>query len=181
MISLRSKVTIKLLNYFFIHDKARFYIRELARDLKEYPSNIRMRLLALLKEGILLDDFKGAERFFFLNKNYRFLKEYKQIVQKGFGIEAILKESLSKIKGVKHAWVFGSYAKNKLTPTSDIDILIVGQYDFNKLHSCLYDLQHSLKIEVNPVEYSVEEYNRKLKEKDNFLTSVFRNKLIEII
>jgi len=180
-ISLRSKITRKLLNYFFIHDQDRFYIREIAGKIEELPSNTRIKLLELFKEGVLNSEFRGKERFFFLNTKYRFLKEYKEIVKKSFGIEAILKENLSKIKGIKKVILFGSYAQDKLTPTSDIDILVVGDYDYNELYKELTRLQYDLRIEVNPVEYSVQEYERKLKEKENFLMSVLKTKVINVI
>jgi len=82
MISLNSKLVRKILNLFFLNSKEKFYVNELARLLKEDPSNIHKKLNALKKEGILLDEFSGKERYFFLNTKYPFLKEYKKIVFK---------------------------------------------------------------------------------------------------
>lgn len=94
MISLRSKITQKILNLFFLNEKERFYVNELAKLIKEDPSNVYKKLLELKKEGILSDEFRGKERYFFLNRKYPFLKEYKRIVLKGLGFEKILKGEL---------------------------------------------------------------------------------------
>jgi len=180
-ISFRSGITRKILSYFFIHDKEKVYVNELARQLDEFPANTHQKLLVLKEEGILEDEIQGKQRYFFLNKEFRFLKEYKEIVKKSFGIEVILKEKLTKIKGIKEAYIFGSYAQNKLTPTSDIDLLVVGKYDFNLLHDELRQVRRLFNIDINPVEYSLEEYSRKLKNKEHFLTEVFKTKVIKII
>jgi len=82
MISLRSKITKKLLTLFFLNEKEKFYVNELAKVIKEDPSNIYKKLIILKKEGIILDEFQGKERFFFLNKKYHFIKEYKKIILK---------------------------------------------------------------------------------------------------
>lgn len=133
MISLRSKITQKVLNLFFLNEKEKFYVNELAKLIREDPANVYKKLLELKKEGLLSDEFLGKERYFFLNPKYPFLKEYKKIILKGLGFEKILKEKLKKVKGVESVYIFGSYAKNKLSFESDIDLLIVGDFDTFKL------------------------------------------------
>ena len=81
MISLRSKVTIKILNYFFINPDARHYINELARILNLDPKNVDTKLKELEKEGLLKSEFSGKQRYFYLSKKYPLLKEYRQIVR----------------------------------------------------------------------------------------------------
>ncbi len=180
-ISLRSKVVQKLLNFFFIHKDERFYISELSKWIKEEKSNINKQLSKLLLEGILSDEFKGNQHYFFINKDYRFLDEYETIIKKTFGIEAILKDKLSAIKGIDKAIIFGSYASNKMKIDSDLDLLIVGTYDIKKVSLVLATLQKEWRLEINTVEYSLVEYNKKLKTKDNFLINVFKNPIINII
>ncbi len=83
MISLKSKVTQKILEAFFLNEKERFYVNEMAKKIKEDPSNVYKKLIDLKEEGILLDEYQGKERYFSLNKNYPFRKEYKRLVLKG--------------------------------------------------------------------------------------------------
>jgi len=64
MISLRSKITQKILNLFFLNEK-KFYINELAKLIKEDTANVHKKLLELKKEGLLSDEFPGKERYFF--------------------------------------------------------------------------------------------------------------------
>ena len=94
MISLKSKVTIKILNYFFINSDAKHYINELARILNLDPKNVDTKLKELEKEGLFKSEFLGKQRYFYLAKKYPLLKEYRQIVLKTVGIEQHLKKNV---------------------------------------------------------------------------------------
>lgn len=181
MISLKSKITQKILNLFLLNEKERFYVNELAKIIDEDPSNAYKKLLELKKEGIISDDFHGKERYFFINKEYRFLKEYKNIVLKDVGFEKILKEKLKPIKGVMSAYIFGSYAKNKMTSESDIDILVVGDFKTIELQKALLDIQRLSGKEINSVELSKKDFEKRIKEKDSLLKDIFTGKNVKII
>ncbi len=181
MISLRSKITQKILNLFFLNEKEKFYVNELAKLVKEDPSNVYKKLLELKKEGLLSDEFQGKERYFFLNKKYPFLKEYKKIILKSVGFEKILKERLNKIKGIKAVYIFGSYAKNKLSLESDIDLLIIGYFDTILLQKTLSEIQRLTNREINSIELTPKEFEKRKKEKDPFLRDIFSKKCIKIL
>lgn len=178
MIPLRSKITQKILNLFFLNGKERFYINELAEKIKEYPANVDKKLKELKERGILLDEFQGKERYFFLNKDYPFLKEYKKIILKGMGFEKTLKDGLKKIKGIKSAYIFGSYAENKLSAGSDIDILVVGDFNGLKLQKALIEIQESTDREINSIELTEKEFKEK---KDPLLKDIFSKKYIKLL
>jgi len=58
MISLRSKVTIKLLDYYFLNPEAQVYINELTRILGLDPKNTETKLKELEKEGFFKSEFR---------------------------------------------------------------------------------------------------------------------------
>lgn len=181
MISLRSKITQKILEVFFLNEKERIYVNEMAKRIKEDPANVHKKLLAMKEEGILLDEYQGKERYFFLNKNYPFLKEYKKIILKGFGFEKILREELKKINGINDAYLFGSYVAGKFSEESDIDLLIVGNFDFKKIQKLFLEMQRRLGREINSIELTKKEFNKRLKEKDPLLEDIFSKKNIKIL
>ncbi len=181
MIPLKSRVTQKILNLFFLNEKDKFYVNELARTIKEDPSNVYKKLLQLKEEGIVADEYQGKERYFFLNKKYPFLKEYKNIILKGFGFEKILKEKLKKLKGIKSTYLFGSYARDNLAWESDIDILVIGNPNSIELQKTILEIQRLSDREINSVEMTEKEFIQKTKEKDPFLEDVFSKKYIQIL
>lgn len=181
MISLRSKITQKILSLLILNEKGRFYVNELAKIIKEYPANVYKKLIELEKEGIISDDFQGMERYFFINKNYKFLKEYKNIILKDIGFEKILKEKLKQVEGIKSAYIFGSYAKNKMSAESDIDLLVVGDFKTIELQKALLQIQKLSGREINSIELLNGEFEKKMTEKDELLIDIFSKKHIKII
>lgn len=181
MISLRSKVTIKLLDYYFLNPDAQVYINELARILELDPKNTETKLKEMEKEGLFKSEFRGKQRYFFLAKDNPVLEHYRQIFLKTHGIEKRLKDALSGIKGIKEAYLFGSYAGNKMDSSSDIDMLVIGTHSVLELQRIVVKLQKDTGREFNVTNLSPKEFAAKKKDKNHFINSVFKTKTIRLI
>ena len=181
MISLRSKVTIKLLDYYFLNLHAQHYINELARILELDPKNTETKLKEFEKEGLFKSEFRGKQRYFFLVKDNPVLEHYRQIFLRTHGIEKRLKDMISNIKGIKEAYIFGSYATNKMDSSSDIDILAIGSHSVLELQRVIAKLQKDTGREFNVTNLSLKEFEAKKKNKDPFINSVFKTKTIRLV
>ncbi len=181
MISLRSKVAIKLLDYYFLNLDAQHYINELARILELDPKNTETKLKEFEEEGLFKSEFRGKERYFFLVKDNPVLEHYRQIFLKTYGIEKRLKGMLGDIKGLKEAYLFGSYANNKMDSSSDIDILAIGLHSVLELQRHIVKLQKDTDREFNVTNLSPKEFEAKKKNKDPFIKSIFKTKIIRLV
>ena len=181
MISLRSKVAIKLLDYYFLNPDAQYYINELARILELDPKNTETKLKEFEKEGLFKSEFRGKQRYFFLAKDNPVLKHYRQIFLKTHGIEKRLKDMISNIKGLKDAYIFGSYATNKMDSSSDIDILAIGSHSVLELQRVIAKLQKDTGREFNVTNLSMKEFEAKKKNNNPFINSVFKTKTIRLV
>jgi predicted nucleotidyltransferase len=181
MISLRSKVAIRLLDYYFLNKDAQNYINELARILGLDPKNTETKLKEFEREGLLKSEFRGKERYFFLAKDNPILEHYRQIFLKTHGIEKELKSMLNAIEGVKEAYIFGSYANNSMDSSSDIDILVVGTHSNLDLQRSIVKLQKRINREFNVVNLNPKEYKEKNKNEDAFISGIFKNKTVKIV
>ena len=180
MISLRSKVTIKLLDYYFLNLHDQHYINELARILELDPKNTETKLKELEQEGLFKSEFRGKQRYFFLAKDNPILEHYRQIFLKTHGIEKRLKDMISNIEGLKEAYLFGSYASNKMDSSSDIDLLAIGTHSVLELQRVIARLQKDTGREFNVTNLSTKEFETKRKDKDPFITGVFKTKTIRL-
>lgn len=184
MISFESKITQKLFTLFFANQEKEVYVNELARTLDIDPGNLDRKLKELKKEGIFKSEFRGKQKYYFLNKNFPLLHEYKQIFNKTIGLEYQLKKTLSKIKEISHAYIYGSYAKDKLGAHSDIDLIIIIKLDkestLEVLSESLDRIEKAIQREINYILYSEKEFKEKLKNKNPFLEEVFSDKYITL-
>jgi predicted nucleotidyltransferase len=181
MISLRSQITKTLLNYFFINPASRVYVNELYRNLKIDKRNLVRKLKELEKEGILKSETSGNLKLYSVNRNYPLYREYRKIVLKTIGFEDKLKKILEKIEGVKEAYIYGSYAKDKMAIHSDVDLLIVGNHNLVLLQGELNRLQKEIKREINVVNIDEREFKKRIKNKDPFISEILKEKHIRII
>jgi len=181
MISLKSSIVVKVLGYYFINPKARHYVRELAGLLKVDPGNLSKKMAELKREGIFLAEGEGKNRYFTLNENFPLLNEYKNIYEAKFGVAESLVTALKGVDGLVEAYLFGSYVKGGFEEGSDIDLLVVGSHDHAQINRSLAHLEKRWQREINLIDFSKEEFDQKIKDKDPFLENIFSGQTIKII
>ncbi|MFH0968916.1 MAG: nucleotidyltransferase domain-containing protein [Patescibacteria group bacterium] len=181
MFSLKSKITVKLLGYFFLNPSKQHYINELAGILEIDPGNLYRKLKELENEGIFESEERGNQKYYFLNHSYPLLKEAKKSFEMKYGLSGVLKKELIKLKGLKKVYIFGSYAKNSLQQESDIDLLLIGSHSSLEAKRIIVPLQKIIGREINIVDIEEKEFEKKKKSNDPFIKNIFGNKIIELI
>ncbi len=181
MLSLRSKVTQAVLNYFFLNPHSELYVNQMASLLELDPGNLMKKLTELKHEGIFLSEFRGNQRYYRLNQNYSFLKEYQTIFEKSFGLEPLVKKVFSPIPGIKQLIIFGSYARQQMESESDLDLLVVGKASHFEIAKGALKLQKQIGREVNVVDFSESEFRDRMVKKDSFITEVFKKPHVNVI
>ncbi|MBI1909047.1 MAG: nucleotidyltransferase domain-containing protein [Deltaproteobacteria bacterium] len=179
MISLRSQITKHLLGFLFIHEKESFYINQLARELNVDRGNLIRKLSELEKEGLLQSEYRGHQRYYSLNRKYPLYSEYRDIIRKTIGLEAELTRALKQIGGIQKAYLFGSYAKDKMNILSDIDLLVIGQHQSVSLYEKLSGIQKQFGRTINAMSMGPLEFERK--KKGSFLSQVLKGIIIELV
>lgn len=181
MISLRSGITKKLLNYLFINPQESLYVNELSRKLNLDKRNLVKKIKELEKEGILKSQDRGNLKLYSINKGYSLYNEYKRIVMKTIGLEASLRKIFHDTKGVKETYIYGSYAKDKMDAHSDIDLLVIGNHNSILLQKKLNKLQQETDREINVVNMDGSEFKKRIKNNDSFILDILKKKHIRII
>ena len=156
------------------------YVLEMARRLHLDDSNLAKKLREFEKEGILKSKEKGKERYYSINKAYPLLEEYKQIILKTVGIEGMLKNLFREINGIQEAYLFGSYAKNNMDSSSDIDLIVIGEQETIELRKKLTTVQKTIDREINLISMSSAEYDKR-KKQDPFVKSLQKTKKIKLV
>jgi len=172
MINLNNKKIQAILAYFFLNNRRSLYLKELSESFNIDKGNLSRYLASLVSEGVLKSEDKGKQKYFSLNREYKFLSELKKMMSADTMPELLLKKSFAKINGLDSAYIFGSYADGKFSDDSDIDVLLIGSHDHISIRREIGVLQKRLGREINAIDYTKEEYNKKVKEKGGFLARV---------
>ncbi len=177
----KSKTRSALFRLYFTNPEQSYYLRELERLLNTPVSMLRKELLSLKKSGIFNSNKKGNLSYYSINTTYPLYNELRNIVFKTIGIQGSLSSILALIKGIKTAFIFGSYAKSEDNAGSDVDLFIIGKINENILISKINSLEKKLKREINYSYYSIEDFELKKTNKDSFIMDVLKNKKIFLI
>lgn len=169
-----------ILGIFFANLGKSFYLRELGRMVGKEPGVFQKDINKLESDGLLKSDFRGNSRFFELNKQYPLYQEVRSIIKKTGGLEKQLSSSLRQIKGIRQAFIYGSFANGTVDNFSDVDVIIVGNPSPQKLDAALQKLEKQFNREINYSLYDAGEYKRK-KKNDPFLLEIESNKKINLV
>ena len=180
MISLKSEITKKILNYFFINPDESLYTNEIARNLNVDKRNLVKKLKEMEKNGLLKSSARGNLKFYSLNTQYSLLNEYKKIVLSTIGIEAKIKDALKGVNSVDCAFIYGSYASDNMDTNSDIDVLAVGSHSVIKLQNEIIKIQKETNREINVVNIDKNDFEKRKKNKDPFIQKILKSRHIKI-
>jgi predicted nucleotidyltransferase len=170
-----SRLRNKIFLHFFTNPDDEIYLREMAMRLREDPGNLSKEMLKLEKEGIFLSQFRGKQKYFFLNKDYPLYNELKSIIFKTIGIYGSVHKIINETRGIISAFIYGSFASGDETSSSDIDLcLIVNNDVFNEngFISKINDQEKNISREINYIYYSEEEWKNKINQKDSFIEGI---------
>ncbi|HPC31101.1 MAG TPA: nucleotidyltransferase domain-containing protein [Candidatus Paceibacterota bacterium] len=176
-----TKNQILILELFFNHPDDSYYLRQISRFLNKKPGVFQKDINKLVENGILESYYQGNNRFFKINKNYPLYQDLKNIFFKTVGIKGELERILKNIKGIKSAFIYGSFAKGEEQKRSDIDLCIIGSVDENSLIKKLTELEKKINREINYILLDEREYVNKLKNKDSFLKNITKQDKIYLI
>jgi predicted nucleotidyltransferase len=142
---------------------------------------IRKELTRLEEDGLFLSRKRGNLTYYLLDQSYPLFDELKSIVFKTIGIQGSLREILARMKGIEVAFIYGSFAKDEETGRSDVDLLIIGKIDENRLLGEINKLERVLKREINYSIFQRDEFDHKMKEKDPFIRGLLKNPKIFLV
>jgi len=170
-----SKTRTKLLTKLMKNPDRVFYIRELAKET-QIPYGMVYRELENLEElEIITREKKGTLTLLHVNTELPYLLDLRQIIMKTTGMLYALRDKLDQLDGVKYLLVFGSAAKGEDTHGSDLDLMIIGEVDEERLIEAVRVLEDETGKAVNYILWSINEFKKKIKEKNHILIDVAAN------
>ncbi len=131
--------------------------------------------------GIVQSEKRANLKYYKINQKCPFYEELKGLFLKTVGAPSEIKEALKDTEGIETAFIYGSLAKGDEYSGSDIDLFLVGDIDEDKLLERFPDLESRLGREINYSIYGLEEFRKKRKEGNAFITTVLKESKLVLL
>lgn len=176
-----SKIKRAILKEFLLNPEEKYYIRQLAVIINSSVGTVHRELIKFEKNNILKSEYIGNLRFFYINKENPLFEELKEMVFKTEGIKGRMERGLNNIKGIKIAFIYGSFAKKEQGGYSDIDLFLVGDINEDELVPKIGELEKEFNREINYTIYIAKELKKEKKNKNSFILEILKGPKIFLL
>lgn len=177
-----SKLRAKVLGWLFSHPDERYFVRQLTGLVKEDSTNVSRELARLEKAGILVSNTEGKHKYYQANRQSPLFNELHGLILKTVGVADVIKKALEpRMADIKLAFIFGSVAKRAENRFSDIDLLVVGDITFGEVVDLISIAEGALNRELNPVVYTLTEFNKRVSENHYFISDILSGDKIFVV
>jgi len=180
--ALFGKASRAVLSLLHGHADESFYLRQIVRCSGLGLGPVQRELKRLSEAGIITRRAQGRQVYFQANAACPVFEELKSIIMKTAGVADTLRAALSPLaERIRAAFIYGSIAAGVEKRGSDVDLMVLGDVSFAEVVAALGPAQKTLRREINPTVYPVDEFTRKLSAGHHFLKSLAGEKRVFLI
>jgi predicted nucleotidyltransferase len=173
----------RVLAAFFGQPDRAFGIVELIGLVGAGSGAVQREIERLVRSGLVSVTAAVPHKRYQANRTSPIYDELRSIVEKTAGIPQVLRAALEPMRArILFAVLYGSVAKAKDTAASDIDVLVVGrELALEDIFQVLEPAEQRLRRRISPTLYSPEEFLKRRRAKNPFLTKVLGGKHVVLM
>ena len=175
-----SKRKAEVFRLLFGIDQRNCHLRDLARQAGLAVRTVQQELAGLAKVGLITARRDGNRLYYQANQDNPIYCDLRNIVIKTAGLVGVLQGPLD-VPGIDLAFVFGSLAAGNARSTSDVDLMIIGTAGLRRVAQLLSGLSDRLGREINPHVLTTQEFLRRKRAADHFVSSVLASPRLFVI
>lgn len=147
------------------------HVREIERQSGLADATVRQELKRLSRLGIVESRLDGNRTYYRANARHPLYPDIRNLVLKTDGLVEVLREALNS-PNVELAFIFGSLAAGTEKAESDVDLIVIGTVSLRQLGKLLSGVAIQVGREINPHVFAPEEFVRRKKARDHFISTV---------
>ena len=173
----------RVLALLFGQPQRSFFATELINLIRSGSGAVQRELQRLAQSGLVTVTRVGNQKHFQANQEAPIFQELRGIVLKTVGLTEPLGAALAQFTPkIRLAIVYGSIAKRTDTASSDVDLLIVSdELTLEQVYGAIAPAEQELARRINPTLYTMEEFLRRRKIGDSFVTKVLTGEHIVLV
>ncbi|MFY9554937.1 MAG: nucleotidyltransferase domain-containing protein [Blastocatellia bacterium] len=168
---LSSRVKAEIFRLLFGGADAELHVREIERRSGLADATVRQELKRLTRLGVVEPRRDGNRTYYHANTEHPLYPDIRNMVLKTSGLADVLCDALTH-PGIRLAFVFGSLARSNGKAGSDLDLMVIGAISLRQLGKLLSGVATKLGREVNPHVLTSEEFVRRRKSREHFITTL---------
>ena len=172
----------QLLATLLLRPDERFHVRELGRMTGFSPGSIHRELKILAESGLLRQERVGNQVLYQSDPDCPIYDGLASIFRKTAGLADLLQDALRELaENIDIAFVFGSMATGQQTPSSDVDVVVLGDVELIDVVKALSFLSETLSREINPVAMTTETFVTDFGNKKRFAKNIMSEQKVFVI
>jgi predicted nucleotidyltransferase len=173
---------LRLLSLLLLRPEQDFHLREIERLSGVPVGPARRELQRFVEAGLVTRRTAGNQVRFQADSSCLVFEELAAMLRKTTGIADPIREALQPLADrIDFAALFGSVAGGQEGPRSDIDLLIVGDVDFDTVVAATHPLEARLGRPINPSIFSAAAFEAKRAETGGFVSRVLGAPMIPLL
>ena len=181
--ALFTKVQQRVLGIIFGNPDRTFYANEIIRLAGSGTGAVQRELAKLHSAGLVVVERVGNQKHFRANRSAPVFEELRSLVVKTSGLADVVRTALVPVAPQVHAaFIFGSFAKNEATTSSDVDLMLISDtLAYPDIFAALEAAAQRLGRAVNPTIYTRSEFAKRVKRRNAFMSKVLAQPKIWLI
>ena len=152
-----------LLSLFFLNPDHTYYFREIRDIIGSGSGAVHRELTNLVDAGLVTFVKQGNQHRYRVNRESPVFWELHSFLKKTTGLPHQIGNALAQLKSeIELVFIFGSYASGEIRPESDVDLMVIGDVEFQDIVSAIHSIQETAGREINPVLYSPGSFRERL-------------------
>ncbi|MGH9845929.1 MAG: helix-turn-helix domain-containing protein [Blastocatellia bacterium] len=168
---LSSRVKAEIFRLLFGAAPRELHVREIERQSGLADATVRQELRRLSRLGVVESRRDGNRAYYRANIRHPLYPDIRGLTLKTNGLAGVLREALTH-PGIRLAFVFGSVAAGAESAESDVDLMVIGAVSLRQLSKLLSGVATRVGREINPHVFTAEEFARRKKARDHFVSTV---------
>jgi DNA-binding transcriptional ArsR family regulator len=168
---LSSRVKAEIFRLLFGVAPRELHVREIERQSGLADATVRQELRRLSRLGVVESRRDGNRTYYRANLRRPLYPDIRGLTLKTNGLAGVLREALAH-PGIRLTFVFGSVAAGAEKAESDVDLMVIGAVSLRQLSKLLSGVSAKVGREINPHVFTAEEFVRRKKARDHFVSAV---------
>lgn len=142
----------------------KWHLRALARQTGLSAPAVQSEANSLAKAGIISREISGNRVYYAANTRSPIYADLKNIIVKTVGLAGPVRDALKPFtKRIQLAYIYGSFAAGTARHDSDVDVMIIGAVNVQKVYAAAEECGRALGRDVHATIFPPGEYAAKLK------------------